>query len=53
MPIISMFAGMKIYMNWHEHNPPHIHILSQEGEATVDLRTGEIRTGNLKGKNSV
>ncbi|MSR94474.1 DUF4160 domain-containing protein [Clostridiaceae bacterium 68-1-5] len=50
MPIISMFAGMKIYMNWNEHNPPHIHIFAQEGEALIDLRTGDLLEGILKGR---
>ncbi len=24
MPTISMFRGIKIYINWNDHMPPHI-----------------------------
>ena len=29
MPEISLFYGIRITMNWNEHNPPHFH--SEEG----------------------
>ena len=25
MPTICMFRGIKIYINWREHQPPHFH----------------------------
>lgn len=25
MPEISLFYGIRIIMNWAEHNPPHFH----------------------------
>ncbi|MCR4948779.1 MAG: DUF4160 domain-containing protein [Treponema sp.] len=25
MPTISMFRGIKIYINWNDHMPPHFH----------------------------
>lgn len=47
MPIISMFAGMKIYMRWDDHNPPHVHVSDSKGEAVIDIRTGDIVRGKL------
>ncbi|MDR1184503.1 MAG: DUF4160 domain-containing protein [Coriobacteriales bacterium] len=26
MPEISLFYGIKVTMNWNEHNPPHFHV---------------------------
>jgi hypothetical protein len=26
MPEISLFYGIRITMNWDEHNPPHFHV---------------------------
>ena len=25
MPTISMFRGLKVFINWDDHNPPHFH----------------------------
>ncbi len=48
MPIISMFAGMKIYMRWDDHNPPHVHVSDSKGEAVIDIRTGDIVRGKVQ-----
>jgi hypothetical protein len=37
VPEISRFFGIVIYMNWRDHNPPHIHALYGEHEALVSL----------------
>lgn len=52
VPVISMFAGMKISMNFieREHNPPHIHVVSGEHSCMIDIRTGEFVEGNLPKK---
>ncbi|MDL5247528.1 DUF4160 domain-containing protein, partial [Leptospira weilii] len=26
MPLISEFYGIKIYINYLDHNPPHVHV---------------------------
>ncbi len=37
MPEISRFLGIIIYINWREHNPPHIHAKYGEYQITVEL----------------
>ncbi len=46
MPTISMFYGIKITMNYNDHNPPHFHAEYQDYEVIVDIRTGSI-TGKM------
>ena len=46
MPTISIFYGIKITMNYNDHNPPHFHAEYQDYEVTVDIRTGSI-TGKM------
>jgi len=45
MPTISQFYGIKISMNYNEHNPPHFH--AEYGEYLVSV---EIETGIVTGK---
>jgi hypothetical protein len=42
MPTISIFYGIKISMNYNEHNPPHFHAEYQGYEVVVDIQTGAI-----------
>lgn len=37
MPEISLFYGIRITMNWDEHNPPHFHVEYAEYKATVSI----------------
>ena len=46
MPTISLFYGIRITMNYNEHNPPHFHAEYQDFEVTVDIQTGSI-TGTM------
>ncbi len=46
MPTISIFYGIRITMNYNEHNPPHFHAEYQDYEILVDIRTGAI-TGKM------
>ncbi len=46
MPTLSIFYGIKITMNYRDHNPPHFHAEYQEYEVTVDIQTGEV-TGKM------
>ncbi len=39
MPEISRFLGIIIYMNWREHNPPHIHAKYGEFAITVEINS--------------
>ena len=49
MPTISHFYGIIITMHLmhKEHNPPHIHAITQEYDATFRIRDGELMEGYL------
>jgi hypothetical protein len=46
MPTISLFYGIRITMNYNEHNPPHFHAEYQDFEVIVDIQTGSV-TGTM------
>ncbi|MBQ7219996.1 MAG: DUF4160 domain-containing protein [Synergistaceae bacterium] len=46
MPVISMFYGIIIYMNWNDHMPPHFHAKYHEFRGIFTL-TGELLEGNI------
>lgn len=50
MPTISMFRGIKIGMNWADHQPPHIHAQFGEDKVIVSIDNFEILAGNLPNK---
>lgn len=45
-PTISRFYGIRIYINFREHNPPHFHAAYGDFEASFDM-TGELMAGSL------
>jgi hypothetical protein len=47
MPTISHFYGITIvmYLRYKEHNPPHIHAITQDFDAPFSIETGEIMDG--------
>lgn len=45
MPEISRFYGIIIFMNYHDHNPPHFHANYKEFEVTVDIETRLVTGG--------
>ncbi|SFU15612.1 protein of unknown function [Algoriphagus locisalis] len=47
MPEISRFYGIIIRMFYNDHNPPHFHVIYQDDEALVDIKTLEILEGHL------
>jgi hypothetical protein len=47
MPIISVFFGIVIRINFGDHAPPHLHAEYQGDEALFDLRTREVIAGGL------
>jgi len=47
MPLISEFFGIKIYMYWLEHNPPHFHAEYGNQKAEIDINEGVILKGVL------
>lgn len=50
MPTISMFRGIKIFMNWREHQPPHFHASYGGEEVLVSIRELEVLEGSMPGK---
>lgn len=47
MPTICHFNGITIvmYLKYKEHNPPHIHAITQDFDAPFYIETGEIIEG--------
>lgn len=37
MPTISMFRGIKVFMNWREHQPPHFHAVYGGKECMITI----------------
>ena len=52
MPTISYFYGIIIvmYLRNKEHNPPHIHAITQDFDAPFNIATGEIMEGEYDKK---
>jgi len=46
MPTLSLFYGIRVSMNYNEHQPPHFHVEYQDDEASINILTGEI-TGRM------
>ncbi|MDP9134174.1 MAG: DUF4160 domain-containing protein [Actinomycetota bacterium] len=47
MPRISRFYGIVIAMYFTDHQPPHFHASYGEYSASIDIETGNARTGFL------
>ncbi len=52
MPTISSFYGIIIvmYLRNKEHNPPHIHAITQDFDAPFSIASGEIMDGVFPSK---
>lgn len=50
MPTIAMFRGIKIYMNWNDHMPPHFHATYGGEEAIISINDIEVLSGNIPSK---
>jgi len=52
MPTISYFYGITIvmYLRYKEHNPPHIHAITQDFDAPFLIKTGELYEGDFPPK---
>ena len=50
MPAISLFYGIKITMNWDEHNPPHFHVEYAEHKAIILIQDCIVGKGFLPNK---
>lgn len=47
MPEISLFYGIRVTMNWSEHNPPHFHVEYAGYKATVLIQDAVVDQGYL------
>lgn len=47
MPIISIFFGIVITINFKDHSPPHLHATHGGLKAMFDIRTGRTIAGGL------
>ncbi|MGI6450095.1 MAG: DUF4160 domain-containing protein [Desulfitobacteriia bacterium] len=47
MPIISMFFGIKITINWKDHLPPHFHAEYNNEAALVSIIDPKVIKGKL------
>lgn len=50
MPTICMFRGIKVYINWREHNPPHFHATYGGEEVLVLINELEVFEGSIPSK---
>lgn len=50
MPIISRFRGIKIYIYWSDHMPPHFHALYGNSEVLVAIEELEVLKGTMASK---
>jgi DNA polymerase/3'-5' exonuclease PolX len=50
MPTICMFRGIKVYINWREHQPPHFHAEYGGQEVIVSIHDIEVLEGDFPNK---
>jgi len=50
MPEISRFLGIKIFMYFNEHNPPHFHVEYNEYKASINIKTFGVMEGKIPAK---
>ncbi len=50
MPTICMFRGIKIFINWNEHQPPHFHAKYAGSEILVSINDIEVLEGTMANK---
>ena len=47
MPTICTFRGIKIFMNYDEHNPPHFHASYSDYKIVIDINNIEVSQGEF------
>ncbi|MGZ6256309.1 MAG: DUF4160 domain-containing protein [Candidatus Limnocylindria bacterium] len=50
MPEISRFLGIRIYMYYEEHSPPHFHAKYAGQVAVIDIGSLAVLRGDLPGR---
>ena len=47
MPELSRFLGIIIAMYFNDHNPPHFHVIYNEYDAEIEIKTLAVLGGKL------
>ena len=42
MPVISRFYGIVVFMNYNDHDPPHVHARYQGEEVVVGISSQQV-----------
>lgn len=50
MPTICMFRGIKVYINWNDHQPPHFHASYGGSQVIVTIKDIEVIEGKMPNK---
>ena len=50
MPTICMFRGIKVYINWNDHMPPHFHSKYGSDDVMVSIQEIEVLEGHFPSK---
>lgn len=50
MPLVSEFYGIKIYMYWEDHSPPHFHAEYGDNQVLIDIKDIVILRGLFPSK---
>jgi hypothetical protein len=50
MPQISHFFGISIYVQFLDHNPPHIHAIYNGNKAAYEINSGQIMAGKMSNR---
>ena len=50
MPTICMLRGIKVYINWNDHMPPHFHATYGGAEILVSIEELEVIEGKFPSK---
>ena len=47
MPLISLFYGIRVTMDYDDHNPPHFHAEYNGYSALIEISKARVIKGNL------
>ncbi len=50
MPTVSTFRGIKVYINWRDHIPPHFHATYGGEDVIVSIKDIEVIDGQMPSK---
>ena len=50
MPTISTFRGIKVFINWRDHLPPHFHATYGGDEVIISIDDIEVLDGKMSSK---